>query len=118
MTCKFNYHLLYFFTVEAFLPKDSKLRVLLIYPFGCEHLKYLVLKLGQLLQNMGCQCIIDLLDEEVQIGGHRELYLMKRLREVQEGDYVIFINYQGNSPKSHNCKSLLMCSDEKIELNI
>ena len=88
----------------------------MVYPYGCEQIKDLVLLLGQLLDNMGCDCILDLVtDQEVQNEGDRDLFVMKKLDTLQKEDFVIFIHYEGNfcSIRLGNCIGSIHCRSYK-----
>ena len=71
--------------------KESQPRALFIYPFGCTYVEEFVVLLDQLLTVMGIVCVLDLNMER-----DRDIFMMEKLNELQEDDYVIFVNYKGD----------------------
>jgi len=88
--------------------KESQPRALLIYPFGCTYVEEFVLLLDQLLTMMDIVCVLDLNMER-----DRDIFMMEKLNELQEDDYVIFVNYKDTDASSQHalrCHENMICT--------
>lgn len=73
----------------------------MVYPFGCKYLDKLVLSLGQLISNMGFECVLDLVTTNgVQANSDRDLFILNHLEALKKGDRVLYFSYKGNFTSS------------------
>lgn len=65
----------------------------MVYPCGCDCLNELTLLLGQLVTDMGLDCILDLV---VHDKVDRDVFILEKLNQLGRKDFVIFLNYTGD----------------------